>query len=77
MASIRISCVTEFLRFAMFDRDAISGTRLKGLLDGVMMRGERFDMKIWVANGKLSHYYVIEWVCSGRKQVSSGKSRLV
>jgi hypothetical protein len=40
-----------------------------------MMRGKHFDRKIWVANGKLSHYYVIKGVCDGRRQVPSGKFR--
>jgi hypothetical protein len=59
----------------MFDRDAISGTRPKGLRDGETMMRRHFDRKIWVANGKLPHYYVIKGVCDGRRQVPSGKYR--
>jgi hypothetical protein len=40
-----------------------------------MMRGKHFDRKIWVANGKLSHYYVIKGVWDGCRQVPSGKYR--
>jgi len=40
------------------------------------MGKEYFERKIWVANGNLSHYYVIKGVCDGRRHGSSGKYRV-
>jgi hypothetical protein len=41
-----------------------------------MMMRKHLDRKIWVANGKLYHYYVVKGVCDGHRQVPSGKYRI-